>query len=235
MNWQVVCDFDGTIANVDVTDGLLERFAGPAWVAIEAAWRSGEISGRECMARQIDLLQAGQDDIDAYLATVDIDPEFAAFAEFCRTNGLGLRIVSDGLDYVIHKILGRYHLDHLPVIANKFEAVGGDRYRLRFPNFRPDCESGSGTCKCAAAQEAGAAAKWTLLIGDGASDYCLATSADFVFAKSKLLNFCQENLLPHRAFADFGEAREALASMLRSESAQPFERTMNMEEGVLNG
>ncbi|HTO85472.1 MAG TPA: MtnX-like HAD-IB family phosphatase [Methylomirabilota bacterium] len=235
MNWQVICDFDGTIANEDVTDGLLERFAEPAWVTIEAAWRSGEISARECMARQIDLLQAWRDDIDAYLATVDIDPEFAAFAEFCRTNGLGLRVVSDGLDYVIHNILRRHRLDHLPVIANKFEDVGNGRYRLRFPNFRPDCESGSGTCKCAAARQAGAAAKWTLLIGDGASDYCLAASADFVFAKGKLLTFCQQNLLLHRGFADFGEARKALASMLRSGLAQPFERTMTMEEGVLNG
>jgi len=235
MNWQVVCDFDGTIANEDVTDGLLERFAGPAWVAIEAAWRSGEISGRECMARQIDLLQAGQDDIDAYLATVDIDPEFAAFAEFCRTNGLSLRVVSDGLDYVIHNILGRHGLDHLLVVANQFEAIGNGRYRLRFPHFRTDCESGSGTCKCGVARQAGAASTWTLLIGDGASDYCLAASADFVFAKGRLLNFCKENLLPHRGFADFGEAREALASMLQSKSAQPFGRMITVEEGVLNG
>src|SRR5215470_6595918 len=110
MDWQVVCDFDGTIANEDVTDGLLQRFAAPAWMTIEAAWQAGEITARECMARQINLLQAEQDDIDAYLATVDIDPEFAAFAEFCRVNGLGLQVVSDSLDYVIHNILGRHGL-----------------------------------------------------------------------------------------------------------------------------
>jgi 2-hydroxy-3-keto-5-methylthiopentenyl-1-phosphate phosphatase len=234
MDWQVVCDFDGTIANEDVTDGLLERFAGPAWVAIEAAWRAGRISARECMARQIDLLRAGQDDIDAYLATVDIDPEFAAFAEFCRANGLSVRVVSDGLDYVIHNILRRHGLDHLPVVANKFEAIGDRRYRLRFPNFQPDCESGSGTCKCAVAERASGRARWTLLIGDGASDYCLAGSADFVLAKGKLLAFCREHLLPHRGFTGFGEAQEALASMLRSGSAQPFDRT-SVEEDVLNG
>ena len=49
-NVNVVCDFDGTIALEDVTDGLLERFAEPRWRKIEAQWLAGEFGSQECMA-----------------------------------------------------------------------------------------------------------------------------------------------------------------------------------------
>ena len=29
--WDIICDFDGTISLIDVTDSLLEKFATPEW------------------------------------------------------------------------------------------------------------------------------------------------------------------------------------------------------------
>src|SRR5262245_12565255 len=54
----VFVDFDGTIASLDTTDLLLERFAAPQWRQIEEDWKAGLIGSRECLVRQIDLVRA---------------------------------------------------------------------------------------------------------------------------------------------------------------------------------
>jgi len=76
MAWNILCDFDGTIATEDVTDSLLTRFADPAWQTIEAEWKAGRIGSRECMTRQVALIRATREDIDRLLDTIEIDPDF---------------------------------------------------------------------------------------------------------------------------------------------------------------
>jgi 2-hydroxy-3-keto-5-methylthiopentenyl-1-phosphate phosphatase len=213
-DWLVICDFDGTIAHVDVTDGVLSRFALPQWEAIEADWKAGQIGSRECMARQVDLVRAPLDALNAYLDTVEIDPDFPAFVADCRARGLEVVVISDGIDYSIRRILARHGVDDLPLASNSLELLGGDRYKLNFPEANPKCSAGSGTCKCRVSSRR-ASGRSRLLIGDGSSDFCLAAEADMVFAKDKLLTRCIERKLPHRACPDFASARQLLPRLER--------------------
>ncbi len=50
----------------------------------------------------------------------------------------------------------------------------------------------------------------TLLIGDGQSDFCLAGTADYVFAKDQLIEHCRINGIPHAAISDLRGARALL-------------------------
>lgn len=237
MDWQVACDFDGTIAREDVTDGILECFALPDWRGIEAEWKEGRIGSRECMARQVDLIRATPEEIDRHLETVSIDPAFPAFAAFCRTRRVPLRVVSDGLDRAIHAILGRHGLDEVPVTANRLEYSGNRRWRLASPHASDNCRSASGTCKCAAMEreaQAHAEPRLTLLIGDGASDFCAAAAADLVFAKDKLLRHAEQRALPHVGFEDFATARRLLAALLAEEPVARIRAIRPAEEVVAN-
>mgnify|MGYP001549657155 CR=1 FL=1 len=219
MLWQVACDFDGTITHQDVTDSLLDRFAPPQWQEIEAEWKAGTIGSRECMTRQVDLLRASPEEIDRHLESVEIDPAFPAFVAFCRARRIPLSVVSDGLDRAIHAVLGRHGLGHLPVLANQLEALPGRRWRLTSPQASESCRTASGTCKCAMmarAGQAGPAPRLSLLIGDGASDFCAAASADLVFAKDRLLRHAEHRGLPHVAFHDFAQAQRLLAALLEA-------------------
>lgn len=218
---RIICDFDGTITREDVTDILLERFALPEWREIEAAWKAGRIGSRECMLRQVDLLRADIRDIDRCLDAIDIDPGFPAFAALARRHGVDLRVVSDGIDYAIHRILGRRGLAGLPVFANHLEILEERRYRLGFPHASDGCAKGSGTCKCRIARH-GASEAIRLLIGDGASDYCAASSVHLAFAKDKLLTHCRDGNLPHVAFADFDEAARLLRDMISRRERPSF-------------
>ena len=207
--WAILCDFDGTIAQEDVTDSLLMRFGRPGWDVLEVDWREGRIGSRECMAGQVALLDCSRDELDEHLAGMTIDPDFWRFAEAVGQSGQSLTIVSDGLDHAIRSMLRRYRLQRLPVVASHLVQVSARRWALEFPFAAPGCTSASGTCKCAWA-EAPRLAPGTkvLMVGDGASDFCVARRADLTFASKRLLDFCLDNDIAHRAVANFRQAQE---------------------------
>jgi 2-hydroxy-3-keto-5-methylthiopentenyl-1-phosphate phosphatase len=210
--WTILCDFDGTIAVEDVIDSLLERYARPGWEALERDWRDGLIGSRECMAGQVGLLDVSREELDAHLDGLWIDHAFPAFVREARASGTPIRIVSDGLDYAIHAILGRYGLDDLPRAANHLNAVAPRQWRLDSPYGREGCASG--TCKCACVEQARGAGAKTLLIGDGASDFCAADRVDFVFAKNRLIEHCRAAGIPYVPITGFEEAVELLPALL---------------------
>jgi 2-hydroxy-3-keto-5-methylthiopentenyl-1-phosphate phosphatase len=213
-DWTILCDFDGTIALDDITDTVLERFARPGWEVLEADWRGGRINSHDCMAGQVALLDMDRAEFDAHLAERIIDPAFAAFVKAAHAAGVHLEVLSDGLDYSIRTILARYALDWLPVTANQLESVGEREWRLAFPNASAMCRVASGTCKCARADAAQATRKRVLLIGDGASDFCVAAAADFVFAKGKLAAHCRAKGIRHAPIDDFADALNLLPDLL---------------------
>lgn len=213
MSWSVLCDFDGTISKLDSTDELLEKFALPQWHAIEDLWISGRISARECMRAQVELVRANLQELDAFAKTVKIEPGFARFVKFCRSINIPFTIVSDGIDYLIQRILLENGINNIPLIANRLVPLSDNTYTLESPYMEPGCQAG--TCKCAIAQSENVSR--CLYIGDGRSDFCVSSSINgFVIAKAPLLVHCINEDIPHTAFGGFQKAEETLARLIGS-------------------
>ncbi|MBS0583375.1 MAG: MtnX-like HAD-IB family phosphatase [Proteobacteria bacterium] len=212
-DWTLLCDFDGTISVEDTTDTLLERFGKPGWEKLEDEWKAGRIGSRECMAGQVALLDMSRAELDKHLTERAIDPGFAAFVAYAKAHGMPIEILSDGLDYAIHFILQHYDFDYLHVTANRLEQIGDRRWRLGFPNSSATCRANSGTCKCTVNAKAQGSRSRVLMIGDGASDFCVAESADFVFAKGKLIDYCRAKNIAHAPIKDFAEALALLPAL----------------------
>ena len=211
--WNILCDFDGTISVEDVIDSLLDRFGRPGWEALEQDWRAGRIGSRECMSGQVALLDMAREELDLHLDGLWIDHAFPAFVARARQLKTPIRVVSDGLDYAIHRILGRYGLDDLPLAANHLApATPPLQWQLTSPFKREGCSSG--TCKCACVAEARTGGAKTLLIGDGASDFCAADRVDFVFAKHRLIEHCRATGIPYVPITGFEDALELLPRLL---------------------
>ena len=213
-DWTILCDFDGTVTVEDTTDTLLERFGRDGWEVLEEDWRAGRINSHDCMAGQVALLDMNHDEFDAHLAERELDPAFPDFVDAANACNVPIEILSDGLDYAIHNILRRAGLDSLPVVSNRLQQVGDREWSLEFPNASTTCRVASGTCKCARASRAQNTRKRVLLIGDGASDFCVAEAADFVFAKGKLLAHCVTKKIPHVAIEGFADALNLLPMLL---------------------
>lgn len=218
-HWTILCDFDGTISVEDITDTLLERFARPGWVDIEQAWKRGEIGSRECMERQVALLDASREELDAHLDGMRIDSAFPAFVAATRAAGVPLRVLSDGLDHSIRRILANHGLADLPIVANHLCATGPRSWRLEFPWRDAGCRSGN--CKCASAATLHGQRQRVLMIGDGASDFCVAGEADLVFAKHRLIEHCRAAAIPHVPITGFADALALLPTLLAGDLPTP--------------
>jgi 2,3-diketo-5-methylthio-1-phosphopentane phosphatase len=210
--WNILCDFDGTIAVEDVIDSLLDRYGRPGWEVLERDWREGRIGSAVCMAGQVGLLDMSHDELTAHLGGLHIDHGFAAFVQATIEGGIPLEIVSDGLDHAIHAILANHGIDSLPTVANKLRQVAPRAWNLTSPFSADGCRSG--TCKCARVDVARQRGGKTLLIGDGASDFCAADRVDFVFAKNRLIEHCRAAGIPYAPIASFDEALELLPALL---------------------
>lgn len=208
---KVICDFDGTVTFVDTTDALLTRFAPPEWEDVEKEWIDGSITSRECMERQVAMIRAGRDELDACVDAFDVRPGFRGFVEFCRGNGVDLRIVSDGIDYVISRVLRRHGFSGIPVVANHF-VFRENGYGLTFPGAKDGCRFGM--CKCGAADVGNGI---TVLIGDSHSDTCVAERASAVYAVRgrPLETHCRKNGIDFTPFDDF---HDILSSIKQEET-----------------
>lgn len=218
--WAVQCDFDGTICLTDVADSLLQRFGRPGWEALEEDWEAGRIGSRACMQGQVALLDMSQDELDAHLDRLSIDPGFPAFVAAAERLGVPLQVVSDGLDYAIHRILAVHGLDHLPVLANRLLRTGERSWALECPHGSDACVRASGNCKCARlADVKPVRARQVLFVGDGSSDFCVSGRADHVLAKARLIDHCRERGYPHTPFVQFDEACAMLQQLALPEGA----------------
>ena len=217
--WMVQSDFDGTISLEDVTDSLLHRFGQPGWQALEDAWERGEIGSRECMKGQVALLDMSLAELQAHLATIQVDPHFAAFARAARAMGLPVQVVSDGIDHCISTVLGLHGLGDLPVFANRLVQTGARSWQLQSPHATAACVRASGNCKCERAAGAQVDDGRVLFVGDSTSDFCVSAKADFVFAKYKLIEHCRSRGIPHAVYADFGEALALLPATVSMQAS----------------
>ena len=137
--YSVICDFDGTVTPFDVTDATLERFARLAWKTIEDEWVRGAISARQCMERQIPLIEAPLERLDAFLDTVPVTGGFVEFVRYGRSKGIPLGIVSDGMDYRLEFPYGREGRASGVCKCGVAEAVSGDGKTLLIGDGLSDC------------------------------------------------------------------------------------------------
>lgn len=216
-DWMIVCDFDGTISTVDVTDELLKTHADQRWLDVEEEWKDGRIGSRECLSQQVALLSASSAEVDRLADRIEIDPHFRDFAAYCESHGVPIAIVSDGLDGVIGRILTRNGMGHLPVFANALLATGRNSHRLVSPYFDEACHAGAGTCKCAVIERLrdDLPDRRILFVGDGRSDFCAAQrSSDVVAAKSKLLSHLRSRGASPVPYESFSEVKMLLARLV---------------------
>ena len=214
-------DFDGTVSKIDVIDAILEEFADPSWLEIEQEWIDGRIGSRECLRRQFELVRVTPLELDVFLAGFDLDEGTLSLLDLCRKIAIPVHIASDGFTYYIDRMLRKAINDpaaiaNVGVWANELIPTGKDRWRTNFPHLPNVCGDGCATCKPAVMKMNNRTGAPTVFIGDGLSDRFAAKSADVVFAKEKLVDFCGKNDILYHHYDNLQQISDSLRSAYES-------------------
>ena len=205
----VLCDFDDTIAVQNVAQLLLQRFGHGKWQELRARLRQKEINFREYQERAFDDVAASEHEMrDFVKQEVIVRPGFQEMWHHCQAGGIPLAIVSLGLDFYIDAVMEREQLS--PVTAYTVEtSFTPQGIRYYYPHIWDGCIQW-GTCKCSILRSYRWAGYSVAYIGDGTSDFCPASRAEMVFARSKLAEKCLSSGVPYLDFQDFHQVLEGL-------------------------
>jgi 2-hydroxy-3-keto-5-methylthiopentenyl-1-phosphate phosphatase len=209
---QVWIDFDGTLAGRDVLDDLIRRFSrDDSWKMIEERWQAGLIGSRQCLEQQLALLDLSNEELNAFLDSVPLDPGAVGLLKFLEKFEVPAAILSDGIDRFIRKIIRRHGVTNLPVRSNTIRRKGRSM-ELHCPHSKESCSSASAHCKCGSAEAIGDVNRGTIYIGDGRSDLCASRKADFVFAKNVLARLLDEEGIPYVRYATLADVQHVLST-----------------------
>jgi 2-hydroxy-3-keto-5-methylthiopentenyl-1-phosphate phosphatase len=200
---RVLChDFDDTLVVNNVTREILERFAGPGWAELAAAYAREELTVEEYNARSMELVEAEPEEI-VELARSIARPR-AGLHELVGWAGWHewqVAIVSNSIDIVVSAVLADLGLERLPRHAGRARK----QYRWRVRYFSPRGIEIAARFKLSYVRAYQAAGDFVAFAGDGASDLEAGAVADIVFARSTLLerlSGTREHVYPFETFQD---------------------------------
>ena len=208
----VLCDFDGTIANIDAAEFALRKFAVGDWERYDRQLEEGKITLKQCLEREFALVRASRLDISSeVLKATTLRPHFGDLVSHCNQRHIPLVIVSAGLDFIVKEIVRSNGWEgklELRMPRSLFTSRG---MKLQLPRTRFRSSQSFKDDTVAFYQKLG---KPVAYIGDGSPDLAAAEAADLVFTvkDSKLSRLCDRRNVAHSDFRDFAEVVQALGS-----------------------
>lgn len=230
-------DFDGTITRDDVGNLFFRTFGGPECDDLVCRYRAGELSAAGLFRAEAAAI--GALDLDAsrdFLKGRDTDPGFPRLAAFCRERGIGLCVVSDGLDYYIRAMLEGMGCGDVPFVANRVvfdgdDAPGRRPLRLEFPYNDAVCDR-CACCKRNVMLTQSADEDVIVYVGDGYSDRCPVQYADLVFAKGDLQTFCREQNISYLVYRSLDDVVRHMADLLDGKGVKRRRQAMLRRRAV---
>lgn len=215
---KIFIDFDETVSRDHVGEALFTRFGGALCVLYKEEYRRGALSAKDCILLECKACgSVPRRALDAFIDDQCIDPTFQDFVRFCSNRELEFWVVSDGLDYYVQRILGKYGIKEFRFYSNELvlEPVGATDNVLMKPSF-PDDDEECNRCACCkrnimlthAGEE-----DIIVYVGDGYSGECPALYADIIFAKAKLQVFCQGRNISYHEFRSFDDVQRGLENI----------------------
>lgn len=184
----IVCDFDGTVNQIDIGKAISKYLFPEEWKNIEYKFKKGVLNNYDF------YLQYLKPKINSNFQVVKkiisrnlrINKGFKEFYDKSKNNGSKLIILSDGFDIYIEEFLKKYKLK-IDFFSNKITETNNKTRTLAYPYHFSQCPT-CGTCKKNILKDIKKNFQRTIYIGDGDSDICPSLNSDIFFGKRNVLN-----------------------------------------------
>lgn len=202
-------DFDGTISTRDVGNRLFNHFSDGRSEEVVDRWKRNEIDSRKCLLGEAAAMRSFTErELFEFIDTFEIDETFLEFQDFASRHHFPLYLLSDGLDLYINRLLAKYKISGIPVLANSARFQNGG-FAFDFPYFEHSC-GGCANCKGYHLRRLRTEDSTVVYIGDGKSDLCALPEADIVFAKDFLAEYCRGEKIEFLPFDNFSAITKVL-------------------------
>ncbi len=215
MSFTIFTDFDGTITRQDSLAYVLDKFGDRHWLEIEDRVTIGELTDREALQAQFDLLNIPLEVALEAIKEIPIDNTFPEFYRFCQRHRIPLIVLSGGFECFIRTILQAHGIEGVPFYANRVEVVN-NRWKV-IPNPGPKINNLCNNCKTYWVKSHRKKGIQTIYIGNGNTDRCPILEADIRFAKGSLAKFLDEKNVPYFPFEEFADVQEVMSQLLKLE------------------
>jgi 2-hydroxy-3-keto-5-methylthiopentenyl-1-phosphate phosphatase len=193
----ILCDFDGTVSRTDTVNRLVrEHVVDPSWRFHVKRYLRGEIGSRGVYEAAAGIMRMTRRQLEDFVAAnAVLDEGFPEFLDWARSRNIEVKIVSDGFDATIHRLLESHAIRGIEVFANSLVVNETGTVTLSSPQSNPECGT-CGTCKVQVIRSARSQFDRIILIGDGESDRHAASEADLVVALKDLFVYCARAGIP---------------------------------------
>lgn len=201
----IFCDFDGTITVNDNIVAIMKHFQPEGWDTLVQQVISKELSVREGVGRMFALLptERKREIVDYAIGNVTIRNGFRELLAFCRKEEIEFYVTSGGIDFFVYPVLSEFPIpeDHIYCNGSDFS---GSHIRILWPHAcDSECHNDCGMCKTAIIRSYPKEDYERILIGDSITDFEGAKLADTVFARSHLVQLCEDLKLNYYPFENF--------------------------------
>ncbi|KAI8962673.1 HAD-like domain-containing protein [Daldinia sp. FL1419] len=223
---KIICfsDFDGTIFMQDTGHVLFDNHGcgSKRREMLDEQIKTGERSFRDVSEEMWGSLNVPfEDGFEVMEKTLEIDPDFQSFHQYCLKNDIPFNVISAGLKPILRKVLdtflGEEASSHIGIVANDAHiSADGSEWK---PIWRHDTELGHDKAQSIteARKEAETACDdgtvpLIVFIGDGVSDLPAAREADVLFARRglRLEEYCKEHNIPYIPFDTFADIQREI-------------------------
>ncbi len=198
----LLTDFDDTAAVQNVAELLLNRYGAENWTDVRQQFREGKLTLKEYQEITFREIRADRAAMQHYVRERAIlRPWFSEIYRFCKSRGIPLAVVSQGLDFYISALLERDGFGDVPIYAVDTTFQDGCIYYY-YNHIYPGKEA-QGNSKAFVVEQFQERGYFVVYAGDGISDLEASRQADLVFAHRTLARYCDEEGIPYKSFEDY--------------------------------
>jgi 2-hydroxy-3-keto-5-methylthiopentenyl-1-phosphate phosphatase len=200
----VICDFDGTITDVDTGQLVLTTFSGNDWIRYHEQYVRGELSFEECLRRQYShVARATKASILSLVEErVHVRRGFEELLAAAALADAPVVVASYGLDFCIERVMGNVRNGGAVQVYSPKAKLEEGGITLDFPSpHTKDVVNLKDDAVCWYKQKGFE----VLFVGDDASDLPAVEKADASFAieGSELATMCEREGIKCVTIADF--------------------------------
>lgn len=214
---KIFTDFDGTITKIDSLNMVLDEFAVSDWRSIEDRVTVNELSEKEALQAEFDLVNVPLNDAIKFLKNnAEIDSTFIAFVEWCKSNKIELIVLSGGFKEFINSIFAMFGIKGLEVHSNSLNVKNNNWQVVQ--SVLPKINNLCNHCKTHHLVEAQQKDFKVVYIGDGNTDRCPAETADIIFAKESLAEYLRSKNMEFFEYQNFNDIQTILEKIINKDA-----------------